>query len=144
MKTKVNLQIIKIDVEGYHLGITCLLNNKKANVIVDTGASRTVFDSNRIHLFTDASRQVAVESQSTGLGTNTMQSALITIDSFKIGKINLKNFDIVLLDMTHVNESYQKIGLQPIDGVIGCDILFKFKASINLKKQCITFRQKEK
>lgn len=144
MKTKVPLQTIKIDMEGYHIGIACQLNNKKANVIVDTGASRTVFDSNRIHLFTDASRQVAVESQSTGLGTNTMQSALITIDSFKIGKINLKNLDIVLLDMTHVNESYQKIGLQPIDGVIGCDILFKFKASINLKKQCITFRQKEK
>lgn len=142
MKTIVPLKIIKIDDNGFHIGITCMLNNKKANVIVDTGASRTVFDNNRIHLFADTSRQVPVESHSTGLGTNTMQSALITIDSFNIGKIYIKNFDIVLLDMKHVNESYVNIGLQPIDGVIGCDILFRFKATINLKKQHIVFRQK--
>lgn len=45
----------------------------------------------------------------------------------------IENFEAVLLDLAHVNESYEKLGLTPIDGVLGGDVLYKYNAAINYK-----------
>jgi hypothetical protein len=37
----------------------------------------------------------------------------------------------IVLDLSHVNKSYEMIGLKPIDGVIGSDLLMKLKARID-------------
>lgn len=102
-------------------------------MLIDTGASKTVFDVNRIKLF--LKKQVdnfEVHPQmSTGLGTNSMESRVTNLEKFRIGSFTVRNYQAVLLDMTHINQSYSLLKLKPIDGVIGSDLLVHLRAQIN-------------
>ena len=44
MVTNIPLQLLPIENDGFHLMVEVEINGKKANLVVDTGASRTVFD----------------------------------------------------------------------------------------------------
>ena len=44
MKTTIPFKIIKIDDEGFHLLIKVYINKKVAHLLIDTGASKSVFD----------------------------------------------------------------------------------------------------
>ena len=52
MKTIVPLIQIKIQ-KGLHLAIHALINNKECFLIIDTGASQSVFDKRQILKFVD-------------------------------------------------------------------------------------------
>jgi predicted aspartyl protease len=134
MKTTIPIQILQIDNDGYHLLSTITINRKKANVIIDTGASRTVFDRERIKKFVKTRSKKLKDKLSTGLGTSNMESHHLEISSLGIGKIRIRKYATVLLDLSHVNNSYQQLGLLQIEGVLGSDILYKYKARIDYKK----------
>ncbi|MDG1476456.1 MAG: aspartyl protease family protein [Vicingaceae bacterium] len=51
MKTILPIEIFPIEDDGYHLKVEIVINGKPANLILDTGASRTVLDENRITEF---------------------------------------------------------------------------------------------
>ena len=104
-------------------------------MLVDTGASRTVFDINRIGKFTEKKKFKKNKDLSTGLGTNSMQSHNTLLKKFEIGKIKVENVEAILLDLKHVNESYENIGLPNIDGVLGGEILVDYKAVIDYGKK---------
>jgi hypothetical protein len=133
------LRKINIEDDGNHIVVTALLNNKPANLLIDTGASRTIFDSNRIHLFEDSEIKLH-DRLSTGLGTNSMESKTITLGQLNIGDISIHNSEVILLDLEHVNVSYQKLNIDPIDGVIGGDMLERYKAVIDYNKMTITLQ----
>ncbi|HLC83538.1 MAG TPA: hypothetical protein VJI69_06890, partial [Bacteroidia bacterium] len=79
-------------------------------------------------------------SLSSGLGTNTMQSEQVTVKKIKIGELEIENYKTILLDLSHVNQSYEQIGLKPVDGVLGSDILLKFNAVIDYEKKILKFK----
>jgi predicted aspartyl protease len=135
MLVKIPLKLLAIEGDGTHLMIVAKINGKKAKLLVDTGASRTVFDINRISKFTGKKKFNKNQQLSTGLGTNSMQSHNTLLKKFEIGKLKIENFDAILLDLKHVNESYERIGLGTIDGVLGGEILVTFKAVIDYGKK---------
>lgn len=138
----VPLQILRIENDGMHLLAKTKINNKVARLVVDTGASRTVLDKNRIHRFVKEKEFVKHEAVSTGLGTNTMESHIAEIRKFQIGKVTLADIVFVLLDLSHVNQSYSQIGMKEIDGVLGGDILMKYKAVIDYGKRKMILKTK--
>src|SRR5687768_7875028 len=142
MKISVSLNILQIDEDGYHLQAGISINGKKANVIVDTGASRTVFDKDRIKKFVKRKAEKIKDKLSTGLGTNNMESHEVEIKTLGIGKLKIKDYRTVLLDLSHVNKSYKQIRLKPIDGVLGSDILREFKAVIDYGKKRLLLYKK--
>ena len=80
---------------------------------------------------------------SVGLGTSRMKSHFVELEKFNIGEFVIENYKTVLLDLKIINKSYAMLGLSPIDGVLGGDILKKFNAKINYDKQeLILFREK--
>jgi predicted aspartyl protease len=129
------IHIISIDNDGFHLLTQIVLNRKKATVIIDTGASRTVFDKTRIKHFVKTRSTKIRDKLSTGLGTNSMESHHVKVSSLRIGDIKLKDYFTVLLDLKHVNTSYAQLGLPQIDGVLGSDILHEYNAVIDFKKR---------
>ena len=135
MTELIPLKFLTIEGDGIHLLIAVKINGKKAKMLVDTGASRTVFDINRISKFTGKKNYKKNEQLSTGLGTNTMQSHNTILKKLQIGNIIITDFETILLDLKHVNESYEKIGLGFIDGVLGGEILITFKAVIDYGKK---------
>jgi predicted aspartyl protease len=144
MKTKIPLKILKIDKDGFHLSVSARINGKVAHLVVDTGASRSVFDKERIKNFVDKEEIRDIEKLSTGLGTNSMQSQCTLLSAFKIGTIEIKDFECILLDLAHVNQSYEMIGLKPVEGVIGSDILKKYNALIDYKNRLLILQQVKK
>ena len=137
MTTTIPIKLLSIDNDGFHLLAVLKINNKKALVIIDTGASRSVFDKERIKRFVKTRSKKIKDKLSTGLGTNTMESHHVKIDSITIGKLKLKDYATVLLDLSHVNNSYRQLGLAEIDGVLGSDILHRYKAVIDYKKAAL-------
>ncbi len=99
--------------------------------MVDTGASRTVFDTHLIRKLENKKKIRKHDQLSSGLGTNTMQSQTLVITRLELGTFSLKNYKAVLLDLSHVNNSYSELGIKPVLGVLGSDLLRKFKARIS-------------
>ena len=140
MTTTIPFKVLDIGGEGYHLLIKVYINKKVANLIIDTGASKTVFDKTRIEKFVKERTFEKHESLSSGLGTNTMQSEQVTIKKIKIGELEIENYKTILLDLSHVNQSYEQVGLKPVAGVLGSDILLKYNAVIDYEKKILKFK----
>jgi len=129
------MEQIPIENDGFHLTIPATINGKKARLLIDTGASRTVFDKNRILRFLKEQETEFEENEqlSTAMGTNQLQSQIFILERLKLGELKIKDYPTILLDMVHVNHSYEKLNIRPIDGVLGGDILSKYKAVIYYK-----------
>jgi predicted aspartyl protease len=142
-KTILPIDLLFIDDDGFHLMIHPLINNKKSCLLIDTGASRTVFDMKRIQRFVDEKGFKPNEKLSTGLGTNSMQTHDVAIKKMQLNELVLKNIKSILLDLSHVNESYGKLGLPSIDGVLGSDLMVKYNAVIDYQKKILKLKWKE-
>lgn len=129
------LKIIPIEDDGFHLMVEGFINKKPANFLVDTGASRTVFDQECIQRFINMAVFEDNGKLSTGLGTNAMPSQVTTIDQIQLGAIIIEDYEAVVLDLTHVHQSYTMLGLPIIHAVLGGDILRISKAVINYRKK---------
>lgn len=135
MQTKLPFEIIPIEDDGFHLQLKVTINGIAANLIIDTGASRSVFDQTRIAQFTKNSHVEDLDRLSAGLGTNTMISKKVIIEKLQLNTIVIENYEATILDLTHVNESYEKLELELIDGVLGSDILVDYNAIIDYDKK---------
>ena len=135
--SNIPIDLVQIDEDGYHLMISAKIGRKKVRLLIDTGASRSVFDKTRLDaiLGNKDNEYETLEQLSTGLGTNSMESQTTCLKSFKLGDIKIKNLDVVVLDLNHVNESYAMIGVKGIDGVLGSDILKKYEAVIYYREK---------
>lgn len=142
MKSTIPFKLINLNGQGYHLYLEGLINNIKVNLLIDTGASKTVLDKSRFEKIASDSKIKEHKHEATGLGTNTMKAYEAIIKKFVIGKIETKNYKAGLLDLSHVNDSYLKLGKKPIDGVIGSDFLKKYNAIINYSKKKIILTKK--
>jgi hypothetical protein len=130
-KSVLKVTLLNIDDDGYHLSIKAKINGKTAHLIVDTGASRTVFDLNRMEKFVKPHHLQENGRLSTGLGTNTMKSQVSELKKVELGTIAIAGYKAIFLDLSHINVSYVNAGLNPIDGVVGSDILHDHKAIID-------------
>ena len=128
-------EIIHLNDEGYHLKVKSMINNLSIDLIVDTGASQSAFD---FHFIQNNLRELEIikaEQISSGLGTNTMESYECTLDFFQIGDLKIENYKAALLDLSHVNQTYEKLNIPCIHGVLGNDILLKYNALIDYKNK---------
>ncbi|PID93417.1 MAG: hypothetical protein CSA95_08050 [Bacteroidetes bacterium] len=134
--TIIPLEFVPLE-EGYHLMITARVNGKEVRMLIDTGASRTCFDRQRIVQIPAISEEdlEGLEKTGTGLGTNTMESAGAILNTFCIGTLCLSEYPVVVIDMQHVNASYSQLDLPPIDGVIGSELLLQHQAVINYARK---------
>jgi hypothetical protein len=138
------LHLIDIEGNGFHITCDAMLNGKPLRMLIDTGASKTVFDKTRFQMHMGEEELQASEDLTTGIGTSSMQSELASINNFEVGKLVMPEWDVVVLDMQHVNMSYETIGLEPIDGVLGGDFLKQYKAAIYYGKKQMKFYHNEK
>ena len=138
MKVNLSLKTIEIPPHGIHLIVKVKINNRLAKLVLDTGASQTVLDSNRIDRFMKESNFKKNDGHTSGIGAHKLQSHIVPVKKFQIGEIVLKNIDFVLLDLVNVNSSYAMINEKPIDGVLGGDILNQLSAIINYSKKEMT------
>lgn len=141
MKVSLPITVLPIEHDGYHLLVEILINDKPARLILDTGASRTVFDENRIINFLGHDKLEEQDRLSTGIGTSSMTSKKVIIDSLTLSSIEIVNYEATVLDLQHVNQSYEKLELPTVDGVLGGDILFEYNAVIDYRDKTIELKK---
>lgn len=138
METSIPLRAISIAPSGLHVATWGFINGQLANVLIDTGASQTVLDKNRVHIFSLQTEFELSDQLSKGLGTAEMQSYLFNVDQFVLGDVVLDHLDVMLIDLQHVNSSYQQLGHTAIDMVLGGDILQRYEAVLDYGKMTMT------
>lgn len=127
------IQLLDIEGEGFHVMIQGRINDLEANFLIDTGASRSVFDPTVITRFIDDPRFEKKEGITAGVGGSELESATFIINKLSLGDIDLLDYEAVALDLENIHETYQKLGLPTIDGIIGGDLLYRLKATLNYR-----------
>ena len=130
-KTKVSLEIIDLQSEGFHPLIAVTLFGKGFILVLDTGASKTAFDKTLLFEANPSIRMTLSDRLSTGLGTNNMASYTAVIDDLTIGDLLIEEFEAAVLDLSAINIAYAQLNHPRVLGVLGGDILMKYKAVID-------------
>lgn len=141
-KCTIPVTLKTIDRQGCHLFVKGQLNKKRLNLVLDTGASQTVFDLKRMQELLGHGDFQELEGMSTGIGKEKLKSHAVEVLKLKIGELIIKKKMIVLLDLDHINTFYQSIGYPHIDGIIGCDLMRKHKAILDVGKKKLTLHLK--
>ena len=119
-----------------HIQIECEINYVSGIFIVDTGASNSCIN------YISASKFNVVFKKSNEIASSATDKINETYYSknnkLKIEDFQKNDFDLVLFDMTFINNSLKEKGVSDVDGIIGGDILNKLKACINYKKKEIS------
>jgi hypothetical protein len=139
--TSIPLQIIDLHDDGYHPLIEVILFGKAFIMVLDTGASKTAFDQTMLAEASAATFISESDRLSTGLGTNTMQSFTAIISGMQIGSVLVADFEVAVLDLSTINIAYGQLGHPQVLGVLGGDILMKYRAVIDYGKQVIKLKK---
>jgi hypothetical protein len=131
---KIKIDVREIEKKNYHLFVDLKIGKHACRLLLDTGASKTVFDAGRILRFVKEDKVKLHESKSVGLGVSEMETRVARLKDIKIGKAEFKKWEVAVLPIGHVNETYRLIDVPEIDGVLGSDFLMKHEAVINYTK----------
>ena len=116
-----------------HFEIKAKINGKKGTFILDTGASSSCVGFESIDTF-----NLDVEDsdiKAVGAGDSNMTTQISKKNKVSIGKWKNNKIVIVLFNLSHVNTGLINHNANPVDGIIGADILRKGKAIIDYDKK---------
>lgn len=140
MKVKVPLQIVELEPGNYHLVVIGKFEDGTAvNWVVDTGASKSVFDKNLPERFTIIEDETE-EIHSAGIGEAPLETSLGKLEPFYLGKLKIDHLKMAILDLAHINDLYAKAINLNIGGLIGGDFLMNHQAIIDYKKRILILK----
>lgn len=124
-----------------HLELSAKINGTAGRFILDTGASNTCIGSDRIAYFKLKSKESKIKAA--GAGATDMETLTSKKNTIDIGKWRHKKLKIVLFDLVHVNTALITHDAEPVDGIIGADVLNTGKAIIDYKKKVLYLKVKK-
>ena len=137
---KENYRKIKFKItKTHHLLIKAKVNGVLGNFILDTGASNSCVGFENIELFLLAAKKS--KTKASGAGATGMLTELSINNSIKLGAWKSVAFDVIIFDLSHVNEALITHNSSPVHGIIGADILLKGKAIIDYYNKCLYLKK---
>lgn len=116
-----------------HIQIECEVNNSLGIFLIDTGASNSCINyklARKFHL------KYEISDEKASSATNKINETFYSKNNIiKIGDCKKINFDLVLFDMSFINNSLKEKEIKEVEGIIGSDILNELNACINYKKK---------
>ena len=128
---KINFKVSKTQ----HLLMKASVNGVKGNFILDTGASNSCVGFESIELF--QLKATKSKTKASGAGATGMHTQIAVGNQLQLGKWNCIDFELVIFDLSHVNEALIEHKAKPVHGIIGADILLKGKAIIDYYNHCL-------
>lgn len=130
LKSKGYSSVKLIFLETKHYLIEAKVNGIKGRFILDTGASNScicISLEDKFKVISEYSKEKASSANSEMTHTKISKNNIIQIGKWE-DKINLITFD-----MNHINNALSEKQIDPIDGIVGADILKKSKAVLDYK-----------
>ena len=128
---KINFKISKTQ----HLLIKAKINGVKGNFILDTGASSSCVGFESVELFQLEAQNS--KNKASGAGANGMFTKIAIGNTLELGNWKKADFDLVIFDLSHVNEALIQYKAKPVNGIIGADVLMKGKGIIDYFNHCL-------
>jgi predicted aspartyl protease len=118
-----------------HLLIKAKINGVKGNFILDTGASNSCVGFESVeHFILEAKKS---KTKASGAGATGMLTQTSSSNKLQLGNWKNSNFDLVIFDLSHVNEALNHYKVKPVHGIIGADVLMKGKGIIDYYNHCL-------
>ena len=131
MKNKTPISFILT--KSNHIIIDCEVNFTIGKFLIDTGASNSCINYLFAKKFNIKSE---ISNEKASSATNKVHETYYSKNNLlKIGDFQKNDFDLVLFDMTFINNSLKEKNVLEVDGIIGSDILKEFNACINYRKK---------
>ena len=135
---KVKLKLTRTN----HFEIKATINGVKGLFVLDTGASNSCVGFEAIDTFNlDV---IDSEIKAAGAGATDMTTQVSKKNSLKIGTWKREKLALILFNLTHVNTALTNHNSQPVDGIIGADVLKKGKAIIDYEKKYLYLKKTQK
>lgn len=137
MMYRIPFNLLPLDPVSYHPLIDAKVNEIPCKLIIDTGASRSVFDLEAFDI-----------PLKTGLGDDELIPAGIVegkignktgvISSLELGSFRKENMEAIFIDLGHINRLYQQVPDAPdVAGLIGSDFLVSHQAVIDYQNKVL-------
>ena len=114
-----------------HYLIEAKINGINGKFILDSGASNSCVcttQENKFKLETKISKISASSATSEMSNTRISKKNLVSICKWE------NTNDLVTFDMRHINKTFNEKEIEPVDGIIGADVLKKSKAILDYNK----------
>jgi len=121
--------------ETDHFSVKARINGVEGRFILDTGASSTCVDFSRLNLFNLFAQESDVKAA--GAGATNMLTHVSEDNTLKIGEWAKSNANVVIFNLSHVNQALEDHDAEEVDGIIGADILKKGRAVIDYKQKAL-------
>lgn len=126
-------------INSNHFEVKAKVNGISGTFILDTGASNSCIGMNSVTHFDLQVKESEVKAA--GAGATNMLTQIAEAYSLKIGDWNLRQVDFVVFDLTHVNEALQISDSNPVNGIIGADVLKHSRAVIDYGRNCLYLKK---
>ena len=138
---EISFEIIELEEQTYHPLIRSEFEGLEGYWwVIDTGASKSVFDESLIGYYTGDDNESVM---ATGLGKEVVQTNTATIAEFKLGGYNFGLLKVALIDFQHINDEYAKFSDKKILGLIGSDFLYPHHAILDFGTQKVSLLLKQ-
>ncbi len=114
-----------------HLRINAKLNGIHTRLLLDSGADKTFIEASKNSKLGLESR--GTDKSASGAGASHLQMTLATVESFEIEDFIIYNLEVGLMNLNHINISLINARMEPVDGILGADILFEYDAVIDYR-----------
>ncbi|MEL1241193.1 retropepsin-like aspartic protease [Flavobacterium flavipallidum] len=128
---KVKFKITKTQ----HLLVKAKINGVEGRFILDTGASNSCVGFEHVELFLLNAEES--NTKASGAGATGMHTQTASQNKLQLGSWKNNDFDLIIFDMSHVNEALTAYKTKTVDGIIGADVLLKGKAIIDYYNNCL-------
>jgi predicted aspartyl protease len=112
-----------------HLLVKAKINGVPGLFILDTGASNSCVGFEGTELF--ALNPQNSSTRAAGAGATGMFAQIAPHNTLHIGRWKTDYFPLVIFDLSHVNQALTEHKAQPVQGIIGADILLQAHAIID-------------
>ncbi len=127
--SKIKLKFTKTN----HFEIKASINGVKGRFILDTGASSSCVGFEAIERFNLKVKDSEIKA--VGAGASNMMTKISNSNDLEIGKWKKNRVALILFNLSHVNTGLINHNADPVDGIIGADVLKKGKAIIDYEKK---------
>ncbi|MBI9067448.1 MAG: aspartyl protease family protein [Salinivirgaceae bacterium] len=132
------IEILELENNSYHIILSAKFDNRIfGNLIIDTGASKTVFDSTFVEPFIINQKELN-DANSSGINAMIPKTKMGTIPLISFRKLIIKNYSCITMDLSHVNKLYKVFSEKQIAGLLGSDFLVEHEAVINFHQKKLT------
>jgi predicted aspartyl protease len=122
-----------------HLIVRALINNKPARLVVDTGAPVSAIALSRRSYFGLTSIPVR-SNLPTQLQINGGLNSVAIARRLQLGALGLIDEPVVLIDMSSSTRAAKALDEEPVDGILGADILFPTSALVDCQTQMLVLK----